>query len=54
MNPKTAANQITGGIVWGISQALYRYGMLDHNAGRFMNHNLAEHTTPTKQTLTIS
>lgn len=47
LNPKTAANQIVGGVVWGISKALYEHGMLDHHAGRFMNHNLAEYHIPT-------
>lgn len=47
LNPKTAANQILGGVVWGISKALHEHGMLDHHAGRFMNHNLAEYHIPT-------
>lgn len=47
LNPKTAANQIMGGVVWGISKALYEHGMVDHHAGRFMNHNLAEYHIPT-------
>jgi xanthine dehydrogenase YagR molybdenum-binding subunit len=47
LNPKTAKNQILGGVVWGISKALFEEGMLDHRAGRFMNHNLAEYHIPT-------
>src|SRR5690606_24870222 len=47
INPKTATNLIAGGIVWGISKALHEHGMLDHHAGRFMNHNLAEYHIPT-------
>lgn len=46
LNPKTAKNQILGGVVWGISKALCEEGMLDHRAGRFMNHNFAEYHVP--------
>jgi xanthine dehydrogenase YagR molybdenum-binding subunit len=40
---KTATSQISGAIVWGISMALEEESVLDHNLGRFMNHNLAEY-----------
>lgn len=43
LNPKTARSQILGGMVWGISKALHEESVLDHNFGRFMNHNLAEY-----------
>lgn len=43
LNPKTARSQIIGGMVWGISKALEEETVLDHNLGRFMNHNLAEY-----------
>ncbi|MBN8824350.1 MULTISPECIES: xanthine dehydrogenase family protein molybdopterin-binding subunit [unclassified Spirosoma] len=43
LNPKTARSQILGGMVWGISKALHEESILDHNIGRFMNHNLAEY-----------
>ena len=43
LNPKTARSQIIGGMVWGISKALHEESILDHNFGRFMNHNLAEY-----------
>ena len=43
LNPKTARSQIIGGMVWGISKALHEESLLDHNFGRFMNHNLAEY-----------
>ncbi|ETF03610.1 aldehyde oxidase [Advenella kashmirensis W13003] len=46
LNPKTAKNQISGGVVWGISKALCEEGMLDNSAGRFMNHNFAEYHIP--------
>ncbi|QJD98968.1 xanthine dehydrogenase family protein molybdopterin-binding subunit [Massilia forsythiae] len=40
---KTAASQIVGGVVWGISQALHEETHTDHRLGRFMNHNYAEY-----------
>ena len=43
MNTKTAASQIVGGVVWGISQALHEESHVDHRFGRFMNHNLSEY-----------
>ncbi|RZT42110.1 xanthine dehydrogenase family protein molybdopterin-binding subunit [Cupriavidus agavae] len=43
VNPLTARSQITGGVVWGISQALFEETHADHRLGRFMNHNLAEY-----------
>jgi xanthine dehydrogenase YagR molybdenum-binding subunit len=46
VNPKTAANQIAGGVVWGISMALHEHGQFDHALGRQMNHNLSEYHVP--------
>jgi xanthine dehydrogenase YagR molybdenum-binding subunit len=46
MNPKTAANQIAGGVVWGISMALHEHGQFDHTLGRQMNHNFSEYHVP--------
>ncbi|TXK24836.1 xanthine dehydrogenase family protein molybdopterin-binding subunit, partial [Pontibacter qinzhouensis] len=46
INPKTAASQIIGGVVWGIGMALHEESMLDHKVGRFMNHDLAEYHVP--------
>ena len=43
INAKTAASQITGGVVWGISQALHEETYTDHALGRFMNHDLADY-----------
>ncbi|NEL73833.1 MAG: xanthine dehydrogenase family protein molybdopterin-binding subunit [Xanthomonas perforans] len=43
LNAKTAHSQITGGVVWGISQALHEETQTDHALGRFMNHNYAEY-----------
>jgi len=49
VNPKTAANQVAGGVVWGISMALHEHAQWDHALGRAMNHNLAEYHVPTNR-----
>jgi xanthine dehydrogenase YagR molybdenum-binding subunit len=46
INPKTARNQILGGVVWGIGMALQEETFTDHALGRYMNHNLAEYHIP--------
>ncbi|RAR49309.1 xanthine dehydrogenase molybdenum binding subunit apoprotein [Paraburkholderia unamae] len=46
VNPKTASNQIAGGVVWGIGMALHEHAQFDHTLGRIMNHNLAEYHVP--------
>ena len=46
INPKTARSQILGGVVMGIGMALHEESMMDHNLGRFMNHNFAEYHVP--------
>ncbi|PCC99610.1 xanthine dehydrogenase family protein molybdopterin-binding subunit [Halopseudomonas pelagia] len=46
VNPKTAGNQIVGGVVWGVGQALHEETQMDHQLGRFMNHNFAEYHIP--------
>jgi len=43
VNPLTARSQVTGGVVWGISQALFEETHADHRLGRFMNHDIAEY-----------
>ena len=43
MSAQTARSQITGGVVWGISQALHEETHSDHALGRFMNHSLADY-----------
>lgn len=43
INAKTARSQVTGSVVWGISQALHEETHADHRLGRFMNHNLSEY-----------
>jgi xanthine dehydrogenase YagR molybdenum-binding subunit len=46
MNPKTAASQVRGGVVWGIGMALQEHAQFDHDLGRVMNHNLADYLFP--------
>ena len=43
ISAKTAHSQVTGAVVWGISQALHEETHSDHRLGRFMNHNLSEY-----------
>jgi xanthine dehydrogenase YagR molybdenum-binding subunit len=46
LNPKTAASQIIGGVVWGIGMALHEETLIDHAFGRIMNANIAEYHVP--------
>lgn len=46
INPKTAANQVAGGVVWGIGMALQEEAQVDHALGRVMNHDLALYHFP--------
>jgi xanthine dehydrogenase YagR molybdenum-binding subunit len=43
INAKTAASQVSGAVVWGVSQALHEETFTDHRLGRFMNHDFAEY-----------
>ncbi len=43
INARTAASQVSGAVVWGISEALHEETFTDHRLGRFMNHNFAEY-----------
>jgi len=47
MNEKTGYSQLMGGIVWGISLALFEETMIDKREGRAVNGNLAEYHVPT-------
>jgi len=47
MNEKTGYSQLMGGIVWGVSLALFEETMIDKRAGRAVNGNLAEYHVPT-------
>jgi xanthine dehydrogenase YagR molybdenum-binding subunit len=46
LNAKTGRSQLEGGIVWGVSMALFEYSLLDPRYGRFVNNNLAEYHVP--------
>jgi xanthine dehydrogenase YagR molybdenum-binding subunit len=46
VNPKTAASQIMGSVVWGIGMALHEETLYDHSFGRVMNANIAEYHVP--------
>jgi len=46
LNAKTGKSQLQGGIVWGISFALFEHSILDARSGRFVNANLAEYHVP--------
>ena len=47
MNEKTGYSQLMGGIVWGISLALFEETMIDKREGRAVNGNFAEYHVPT-------
>jgi xanthine dehydrogenase YagR molybdenum-binding subunit len=46
LNHKTGLNQLMGGIVWGISFALYEDAQIDPVHGRVVNESLAEYHVP--------
>ncbi|SNS90818.1 xanthine dehydrogenase, molybdenum binding subunit apoprotein [Noviherbaspirillum humi] len=46
MNRKTGYSQLMGGIVWGISLALFEEAVMDGRNGRAVNGNLAEYHVP--------
>jgi xanthine dehydrogenase YagR molybdenum-binding subunit len=46
INEKTARSQFIGGIVWGISLALYENTDVDQRYGRITNANLADYLVP--------
>jgi xanthine dehydrogenase YagR molybdenum-binding subunit len=47
LNAKTGRSQFIGGMVWGISLALYENTEYDRRLGRIVNNNLAEYHVPT-------
>ncbi|HLX26692.1 MAG TPA: xanthine dehydrogenase family protein molybdopterin-binding subunit [Candidatus Cybelea sp.] len=47
LNAKTARSQLLGGIVWGISMALFEKTRYDVRTARIMNANLADYLVPT-------
>lgn len=47
LNARNARSQFLGGMVWGVSLALYEDGVLDPRLGRFVTNNLAEYQIST-------
>jgi xanthine dehydrogenase YagR molybdenum-binding subunit len=46
INQKTGTNQLIGGVVWGVSMALYEETLIDPIYGRTVNENFAEYHVP--------
>lgn len=46
VNPKTAKSQMTGGMIWGIGQALTEHSILERTYGCFLNRDLASYEVP--------
>jgi len=46
LNPKTARNQLMGGITFGIGMALMEHTITDRRNGRYLNADLAEYHIP--------
>jgi xanthine dehydrogenase YagR molybdenum-binding subunit len=46
LNAKTARSQVTGGMIWGIGNALHEEAIVDPRHGFFVNHDLAEYHVP--------
>ena len=46
LNAKTAHSQIMGGIVWGISMALFEHTVYDPHRAKVVNDNLADYLVP--------
>jgi xanthine dehydrogenase YagR molybdenum-binding subunit len=47
LNAKTARSQYIGGIIWGISMALFEHTQFDVHTGRIMNATLENYLVPT-------
>ncbi|MBV9995810.1 MAG: xanthine dehydrogenase family protein molybdopterin-binding subunit [Caulobacteraceae bacterium] len=46
LNPLTARSQLMGGMIWGISAALFEATEIDRRTARYVNTNLADYLTP--------
>ena len=46
INPLAAHSQLSGGVVWGIGQALLERSVFEPNLGRFLSKNLAGYIVP--------
>jgi xanthine dehydrogenase YagR molybdenum-binding subunit len=47
LNAKTGRSQFMGGMIWGVSMALYEMDAYDERLARIVNNNLAEYHVPT-------
>ncbi|MCH6163705.1 xanthine dehydrogenase family protein molybdopterin-binding subunit [Streptomyces sp. M600PL45_2] len=47
INPRTARSQFIGGMVMGMSMALFEESVLDHGTGHVVNHDFAQYHIPT-------
>ncbi len=46
MNPRTARSQLMGGLIWGMSSALFEATEIDERYARYINDNLADYLMP--------
>jgi xanthine dehydrogenase YagR molybdenum-binding subunit len=46
INPKTARNQLAGGMIWGIGSALHERTEVDTRTARYLNTDIAEYLIP--------
>jgi xanthine dehydrogenase YagR molybdenum-binding subunit len=46
VNPRMVRSQYYGGMIWGVSFALYEHAIMDKRSGRPMNANLGEYYVP--------
>lgn len=46
MNPRTARSQLMGGMIWGVSAALFEETEIDERNARYVNDNLADYLVP--------
>jgi xanthine dehydrogenase YagR molybdenum-binding subunit len=53
INPKTARSQIMGGIVWGVSMALFEHTEHDPVHGQVVNDNLADYLVPVNKDIPV-
>ena len=46
VNPRTARSQLMGGMIWGISSALYEQSVIDRKGARYVNDNFGDYLIP--------
>ncbi len=46
VNPLTARSQLMGGLIWGVSSALFESTEIDRRAARYVKNDLAEYHLP--------